>query len=375
MNYIAIRHQLHQIAELSSYEFKTKDFIIKHLESISPDHIYTFPDSNNIIAEYKFSESGKTILFRCDMDAVSVREDSNLKYKSENEMVSHKCGHDGHVASMLCFAEKLSSKPFKSGRILLFFQEGEELGIGAQKLIDSKFLESYTIDEVYSFHNIPEEPLHSIILKEGSFSCSVISCDIELQGKTSHAAEPQKGISPLKAAEKIVDSILLLNNQDVDDIDYKVVTLIEMRIGEQAYGISAGNGVLRFTIRTYTDHKLKALIKQVENRVDSIMQDYKKISYTIQWVQYFAANKNDSELINQVSIAAKEIGLNCIQKKYPFSWGEDFGIITQNYKGVMFGIGSGETTAPLHHPLYDFPDSIIETAKEIFYTIAKERLT
>lgn len=374
MDFIAIRHQLHQNAELSGLEFKTKDLIIKYLESLSPDYIHTFPDSNNIIAEYIFSKNGKTLLFRCDMDAVPVREELNIEYKSKDKTTSHKCGHDGHVASMLSFAEKISSKPFKNGRILLFFQEGEELGIGAKKLIDSKFLDTYSVDEVYAFHNIPEESLHSIILKEGSFSCSVISCDIELYGKTSHAAEPQKGISPLRAAETIVNSILSLNNPNIDDVDYRVVTLIEMRIGEQAYGVSAGNGVLRFTIRTYTDQKLQFIIHKIETMVHSIMDEFEDIKYHINWLQYFAANHNDNKVIEKVELAVKENGLSCQKKMYPFSWGEDFGIITQKYKGAMFGIGSGENTAPLHHPHYDFPDSIIETATKMFYSIAKESL-
>ena len=40
----------------------------------------------------------------------------------------------------------------------------------------------------------------------------------------------------------------------------------------------------------------------------------------------------------------------------------------------MFGIGSGENPTPLHHPMYDFADSIIETATKMFYDIAKENL-
>jgi amidohydrolase len=374
MDFITIRHQLHQIAELSGLEFKTKSLILNYLESFSPDHIYTFPESNNIIAEYFFSENGKTLLFRCDMDAVPVREELDIEYKSKDKTTSHKCGHDGHVASMLSFAKKISSKPFKTGRILLLFQEGEELGLGAQRLIDSNFLNSFSIDEVYAFHNIPEEPLHSIIVKEGSFSCSVISCDIELHGKTSHAAEPQKGVSPLRAAETIVNSILTLNNPNLDDESYRVVTLIEMRIGEQAYGVAAGNGVLRFTIRTYTDQKLQELIHKIETMVHSIMIEFEEIQYHLNWLQYFAANNNNAEVIEKVKSAALANRLEYHEKRYPFSWGEDFGIITQKYKGAMFGIGSGENTAPLHHPMYDFPDSIIETATKMFYDIAKENL-
>lgn len=35
----------------------------------------------------------------------------------------------------------------------------------------------------------------------------------------------------------------------------------------------------------------------------------------------------------------------------------------------MFGIGSGEKHVELHHPDYDFPDSLIEPAAQVFYNL------
>ncbi|HAH74483.1 MAG TPA: amidohydrolase, partial [Butyricimonas virosa] len=48
-----------------------------------------------------------------------------------------------------------------------------------------------------------------------------------------------------------------------------------------------------------------------------------------------------------------------------------FGLFTQQYKGAMFGLGSGENCPPLHSPQYDFPDEVIETGATLFYTIAE----
>lgn len=56
----------------------------------------------------------------------------------------------------------------------------------------------------------------------------------------------------------------------------------------------------------------------------------------------------------------------------PFKWGEDFGLFTQKYKGMMFGIGSGLDCPALHNPDYDFPDEILPTAVNVFYGIVKE---
>jgi metal-dependent amidase/aminoacylase/carboxypeptidase family protein len=58
--------------------------------------------------------------------------------------------------------------------------------------------------------------------------------------------------------------------------------------------------------------------------------------------------------------------------KDAFRWGEDFGLITKNIKGAMFGVGSGEDCSPLHSPTYNFPDEIIIPTAKLFYRIAED---
>ena len=60
-----------------------------------------------------------------------------------------------------------------------------------------------------------------------------------------------------------------------------------------------------------------------------------------------------------------------IEKDVPFTWGEDFGLLTQHYPGALFGLGSGTDTPPLHHQNFDFPDEIIETGVKMMISISK----
>lgn len=371
MNYPEIRQQFHSLAEASGHEDKTSEFILRLLKEFAPTNIHSFPDSHNLIAIYDSGVEGPTLLLRGDMDAVGVDEHLDLPYASRTPGYAHKCGHDGHTTILLGVAEQLHLHPIQKGKILLFFQAAEETGQGCGQLIQNGFLKSYNINMVFALHNIPGIPLHSITCRAGSFTCAVISCEIKLDGQTSHAAEPEKGISPFRAATSITEQLLALSHPQLKDDDYQIVTLVESHIGETAYGVSAGHGVLRFTMRAKSEALLQALKRDTERIVQTEVAKTPGLSHEIRWLEYFAGGQNSAKAVDIVRQAASESGLTYIEKEVPFTWGEDFGLLTQHYPGALFGLGSGTNTPPLHHQDFDFPDEIIETGVKMMISISK----
>ena len=206
-----IRHILHRLAEPTGEEVRTQKQILEILEELHPSDIHTFDNGYSILAVYDSKQPGPTLLFRGDFDAVRVDETIDVPYASLTAGVSHKCGHDGHATILLGLAEQLHLQPVKRGRILLFFQAAEETGEGAGQLLSTCILDEYKPNKVFALHNIPGEPLGTVICKKDSFTCSVISCDIELHGHTSHASEPLKAVCPYAAARDITDRVLSLN--------------------------------------------------------------------------------------------------------------------------------------------------------------------
>lgn len=372
MDYSNIRHRLHELAEPSGAEKCTQAYILDILKNCPPTVIHTFEDSYNVLAVYDFGAGGETILIRGDFDAVRIDETLDLPYASATPGVSHKCGHDGHAAILLGLAEHLHQHPLQEGRVLLFFQAAEETGEGAGQLLKSHILDQYHPQWVYALHNIPGEPLGTVVCKPGSFTCSVISCDIELHGRTSHAAEPLKALSPYPAATAITNALLAMNQYDMAREDFQLVTLVEFRVGEQAYGVTAGHGVLRFTLRAKNDKLLQETRQNIIQTVDATVAQHPGIEKNITWKEYFAASNNHTEAVDHIRHACLQTGLLYREKEFPFSWGEDFGLLTQHYPGALFGIGSGEQQPPLHHQHFDFPDTLVEIGVKMFSEIVKK---
>ena len=364
-DYSTLRHALHQLAEPSGDEHRTHRFIMDRLVTFHPSKLLTFPENNHIMAVYDSGRAGRTLLFRGDFDAVRVDETIDVPYASHTPGVAHKCGHDGHTTILLGLAEMLANNPPATGRVLLFFQAAEETGEGARQFLETNILKEYGPDRVFALHNIPGEDLGTVICREGSFTCSVVSCDILLHGHTAHAAEPQKALCPYPAAKTITDNLLALNQYDMLRDDFRLVTLVEFRIGEPAYGVAAGHGVLRFTLRAKDDTLLQQTKTEVEKQVCEACAK-SGLDHEIAWKEYFAASNNHPDAVRVIRHAAEMCGLTYKEKETPFSWGEDFGLLTQHYDGALFGLGSGTDQPPLHHPQFDFPDALIPIGIQLF---------
>lgn len=375
MNLTEIRKQLHKHPEVSGEEQNTSDFIVSQLQKTGLDAIHRGFSEHSIIGEMNFDEEGKTLLLRCELDALPIEESNNLPYRSKNDGVSHKCGHDGHMTIMLGIIEKLKAKPLPKGRVLFLFQSSEEDGMGAESIMNSKKLEDLApIDRVVSLHNVPGYKKDTIVCKTGGFTPSVESVDIFLTGKESHAGMPENGVSPAPAIAQLIAYFSEIHNDDKSAETYFLSTPIQLKMGQPAYGTAAGEALMSYTFRSYDFDFFQKRKSEIIQKAKDLEDAVPGLSINMDWKQAFDANINEADTVACIKKAAAESKLKYVDKTHPFSWGEDFGTFTQEYPGAMFGLGAGEKTPELHNPDFNFPDEIRKTGINMFYRIAKSTL-
>lgn len=366
------RRDLHRHPELSRKEKRTHQKIEDKLRSFRPDELITVAKTG-LIAIFKGKEKGNRIMLRTDIDALPIQEVNTFDHRSQTDGVSHKCGHDGHATIMLSVAEWLSENRPEKGEVWLLFQPAEEIGWGAAAVLAEEVFRKIEIDHVFALHNIPGAPMHQVIVKDDAFTPSVTSPLLFFKGRTSHAAEPEKGNNPAEAIAQTLEQSLSLALNDPTSENMVVVTPVYMQMGEKAYGTSAGEGELHLTVRTWSNELLQDACAKIEKVAKEKAEDH-KLGLEIRYTESFAGNENDPVSVEKVRTTARILGLDLYEKPEPFKWGEDFGLFTQRFRGCMFGLGSGRDTPALHNPDYDFPDELIPTGRDLFKTLIQQCL-
>lgn len=367
----ALRHELHRHPEISGEESATAGRIAAELAALGADRIWRDLGGHGVAAEFRGPASGPSLLFRCELDGLPIRELSDLPYRSIVEGKGHLCGHDGHMATMLGVAMRLASRP-ASGRVILLFQPAEETGAGAKAVVEDDRWPEIRPDLAFAYHNVPGRPLGEIGLRPGPGNCASRGMQILFEGKSSHAAAPEDGLSPAGAMAELMTALPGLGRATIGEEDFALSTLTHAMLGRPTFGIAPAEGELRVTLRTMTNERMERLIGEARDRVDRARG---ALRVDIHWHDVFRTVVNAPAPTAVARDVALRLGHAIHDMALPMRWSEDFGRIGDDGAAAcMLYIGAGETLPQLHNPDYDFPDPLLPIAVAQFCGIADRLL-
>jgi amidohydrolase len=368
----ALRQHLHRHPELSGNEYKTSQTLRAFLSRYQPAEIIDEVAETGFALVFSSSQNqdGPTILFRAELDALPITEQCALPYASTQQGISHKCGHDGHMAILVGLASLLHSHPLSAGRVVLLFQPAEETGAGAWAMLQDERLTALHPDYVYALHNLPGQPLGQVLLRDHAFAAASVGMRIELFGRESHAAEPENGLNPGEAMSELIQALNHLVRAPDRYKGLALLTVVHARLGEVAFGTNPGYATVMATLRAFEQQDLDLLKGLATEAVELLALKY-GLRYTLDWVEEFPATVNHATALRFVEQACTLVGITAHNLEKPMRWSEDFGHFTARYSGALFGLGSGIDQPQLHHADYDFPDALIPVGANLFYRIAQ----
>ena len=368
-----IRQTLHKYPELSGAESDTASFIKGYLDRFDADEIISGIGGAGLMGIFNgdHPEKGKTIMIRAELDALAIREASDLPYGSENEGVMHACGHDGHMAMVLGVAKWLKNNRPKNGRVLLMFQPAEETGLGAEAVMKDDRFKSMEIDRAIALHNLPGYEKISLFIKEDTFASASVGLKIVFKGQSSHAAYPGEGINPALAVSEFVKRLEEVKDRARSHDRFRVLTVTYIKLGEPAFGINPGLCEMGVTVRAETDEGINEMIDDVDNELSEVDKSFEG-EISIERREPFSAVINDGEGVNFLKSIAESLDIKAQTLDEPFAWSEDFGEFRKKCPITLFGLGAGEDMPALHSEVYDFDDDLIPVGTAIFCEYVKQ---
>ena len=351
------RRALHQIPELKLDTTQTATYIKNHLEPMKCELTSLIP--NSICAYFDFGQE-QTLAFRSDMDALPILEQNEIAYRSKNSNM-HACGHDGHMSILLGFADHIDQLEQAPYNILLIFQPGEEDPGGAQLLIDAGLFERYSIDAIFGLHIYPHLPSGQIVSKKGVMMAGACDLNIEIYGKASHAAQPERGINALKAAAQFITKTL---DQEEQLFEKDVYHLLHYGLIESgsAFNVVANHASIKGTIRYFDPYVFDQIVDLLKKEL-SILQERMGIHYDFSIDQHYPPLYNDQDLFENIQ---KEIPFTNLEA--PVLIAEDFAFYGKYAPSFFCFIGSGMEEA-LHSDTFNFDESLLTSGVSFYIDV------
>jgi len=358
------RRYLHRNPELAFEEINTTARLKKWLEE-NEITILPFDIKTGVIAEVKGEHAGPTIAIRSDIDALPVKEETDVPFQSETEGKMHACGHDFHMVSILGAAILLNEQKNQLlGTVRFIFQPAEEVAQGAKYLVEQGVLEG--VDAIFGMHNKPDLPVGTIGVKSEGLMASVDKFEITFKGIGGHAGIPHNAIDPIVIASQYVTNVQSIIARRIDLFHNAVISITSIN-GGNTWNVIPDQVKLQGTVRTFQPEARQAIPEFMQNLAETTAKGNGG-EVDFEWESYLPVVNNTSQYEQTVREAAAEAGYQAVDA-VPSSGGEDFAYY-QNYIPGFFVWMGVDGPKEWHHPEFDLQEDAIEVAAAFFATLA-----
>ncbi len=380
------RRTLHQNPETGFDLRFTHAFVKRELEDMG----YQPADCGRagIIALAGGKKPGKVFLLRADMDALPIREEADVEFKSENGRM-HACGHDMHTSMLLGAARLLKAHEDEiAGTVKLMFQPAEEIFEGSQDMIEAGLLENPKVDAALMIHVMAGMPFPAgtvIVSSPGVSAPAADYFEIKVQGRGCHGSMPNTGVDPLTAAAHILISLQEIHARELALTDRAVLTIGTMNAGTAANAIP-DSVTMGGSVRTFDEETRSFIKKRMAEIASGVAQAFRAQAQVV-FGSGCPTLVNDKELSQCCERYVKELlgqgkafsvaelsAMGGGGKSSKTAGSEDFAYVSQQVPSVMLALASGQPEKgycyPQHHPMVKFDESVLPLGSAVYAYMA-----
>lgn len=363
---IEMRRHLHRMPELSLQEKETAAFIREQLKALGYEPV-AIADTGTY-TDFIVDPEKPWLLFRADIDALSVTEETGLPFASEHPGKMHACGHDGHTSMLLGAARAFKLGELKSAYNLRFaFQPAEEMYGGAARMIAAGVLPEH-LAGAFGFHLWPQVPYGKFGWRKGTLMASNDRFTITITGKGAHAAMQNVGKNALQAGAMLALELPRLSSRILSPSRAALIFVGTMNAGS-GYNIVADRCIMEGTCRALTPEDRDAIEAGIKELASGIAALY-GVQIEVEYVRQYPPLLTHESAADEIRKIFPE---NLLwEAPEPFMTAEDFAYFTEKVNGGMLLLGTGreDYPNPLHSSRFTFDENLMALGVKAYGILA-----
>ena len=376
---VSIRRHLHMNPELSFHEFETAKFVASKLKEMNISFQDNVAGTGLVGIIRGKNDNGKVVALRADMDALPIREQNEVAYKSNNDGVMHACGHDAHTASLLGAASILNElKDQFDGTIKLIFQPGEEkLPGGASLMIKEGALENPKPNSVIGQHVMPLIPSGKVGFRSGIYMASTDELYLKVIGKGGHGAMPHLNIDPVLITSHLIVALQQIVSRVANPTMPSVLSFGKV-IANGATNVIPNEVYIEGTFRTLNEEWRAEAHQHMLDMAHHLVQSMGgRLEFEIR--KGYPALVNDEALTANAKKGAIEyLGSENVLDLDIWMAAEDFSFYSQVAPSCFYRLGTrNETrgiTSSVHTPTFDIEEESLKVGAGLMTYLALKEL-
>lgn len=375
---LAIRRHLHANPELSFEEHNTASFIEEKLEEFGFEGVKRVAETG-VTFTLEGGFPGKTIALRADIDALPIREQNDVPYKSQNEGVMHACGHDVHTASLLGAAKILGElKQELKGNIRFIFQPGEEkIPGGASILINEGILKNPVPNTILGQHVMPLLPAGTIGFRSGMYMASADEIYFTVKGKGGHAAMPESVVDPIVITSHIIVALQQIVSRKASPKIPSVLSFGDIH-GEGATNVIPDFVKVKGTFRTYNE-EWRVRAHELMTQMATGMAESMGASCEFEIRKGYPFLVNEPVYTERTRKAAEAyMGESNVVDLDLWLAAEDFAYYSQEVDACFYRLGTANEekgiTSGVHTPTFNIEESALKDGMGLMAWLALQEL-
>ncbi len=348
----------HRHPELSYEEYETTDKIREVLTEAGVE-ILPCALETGLVAIVRGAKEGPVQALRCDIDALPIREETNLAYASEYEGKMHACGHDFHITAGIGCAVLLNERKDElAGTVKIIFQPGEESSLGALKVLETDVMED--VERIWGLHADPTNEAGTLGIREGYVTAAVDRFVITVKGVGCHGAHPDDGVDPIPAAAGIIQALQTIVTRNVNAFHPALLSVTRLTAGN-TWNVIPEEAVLEGTVRTMSLEDRILFERRLREIAQGTAAAY-GASAEAEWIAGPPATYNDGSMAEESIQKARKLGLNVVPEESSMG-GDDFAFFEENIPGCYIKVGTGKGQL-IHQPGFRVDKAAIWPAAE-----------